>query len=245
MSVLIFGADSLISQAAASHFAKAGEEIIFCSRAINEPEKIAKDFEIRYNIKTYWEIFDALKFETHKNFIDELFNKYNSINYVLIAIGYLGEQKKAEENFEEARKIIDTNYTSVVSLSELISSKFEERKKGNLAVISSVAGDRGRQSNYMYGSSKGGLTVYLSGLRSRMQKNGVNVLTIKPGFVNTPMTYGMKFPKILASSPEKVGKDIYKAIKKQKSIIYTPFYWRWIMMIIKSLPEFIFKKLNF
>ena len=96
----------------------------------------------------------------------------------------------------------------------------------------------------MYGSAKGGLTVYLSGLRNRLFKSGVNVLTIKPGFVNTPMTYGMPLPKPLVASPEKVGKDIYKAMINRKSVIYTPFFWRWIMLIITSVPEFMFKKLK-
>jgi decaprenylphospho-beta-D-erythro-pentofuranosid-2-ulose 2-reductase len=96
----------------------------------------------------------------------------------------------------------------------------------------------------MYGSAKAALTAYLSGLRSRLFKSGVNVLTIKPGFVNTPMTYGMPMPKILVASPEKVGKDIYYGMIKGKSVIYTPFYWRWIMAIVKSIPEFIFKKLK-
>lgn len=244
MSLLVLGANSLIAHAAASHFAEAGHEIIFAGRKQDEPEKYANDFSIRYKINCRAEYIDALDYPSHKKFIEDLLAKTPELDYVLIVFGYLGTQDKAQIDFNEAHRIIDTNYTGVVSVCELLAAEFETRKKGNIAVISSVAGDRGRQSNYMYGSAKAGLTAYLSGLRSRLAKSGVNVLTIKPGFVNTPMTYGMPMPKIIVASPEKVGKYIYKGMVKRKSVVYTPFYWRWIMFIIRSIPEFIFKKLK-
>ena len=245
MSLLILGANSLIAHAAASHFASAGRNIIFAGRKQDEPGKFANDFSIRYKVTCNAEIIDALDYSSHKTFTQNILAKYPDLEYILIVFGYLGQQEKAQADFEEARKIIDTNYTGVVSVCEMFAAEFESQKKGNIAVISSVAGDRGRQSNYMYGSAKAALSAYLSGLRSRLFKSGVNVLTIKPGFVNTPMTYGMPMPKPLVASPEKVGKDIYKAMIKRKSVIYTPFYWRWIMCIVKALPEFIFKKLKF
>lgn len=244
MSLLILGANSLIAQAAASHFAEAGHEIIFAGRKQDEPEKYANDFAIRYKCRTRAEYIDALDYPSHKKFVEDILAKTPELEYILIVFGYLGTQEKAQIDFTEAHRIIDTNFTGVVSVCELFAAEFESLKKGNIAVISSVAGDRGRQSNYMYGSAKGGLTVYLSGLRNRLFKSGVNVLTIKPGFVNTPMTYGMPLPKPLVASPEKVGKDIYKAMIKRKSVIYTPFYWRWIMFVITSIPEFLFKKLK-
>lgn len=244
MSLLILGANSLIAQAAASHFAEAGHEIIFAGRKQDEPEKFANDFAIRYKCRTRAEYIDALDYPSHKKFVEDILAKTPELEYILIVFGYLGTQDKAQTDFTEAHRIIDTNFTGVVSVCELFAAEFESLKKGNIAVISSVAGDRGRQSNYMYGSAKGGLTVYLSGLRNRLFKSGVNVLTIKPGFVNTPMTYGMPLPKPLVASPEKVGKDIYKAMIKRKSVIYTPFYWRWIMFVITSIPEFLFKKLK-
>lgn len=244
MSLLILGANSLIAQAAASHFAEAGHEIIFAGRKQDEPEKFANDFAIRFKCSTRAEYIDALDYPSHKKFVEDILAKTPELEYILIVFGYLGTQDKAQTDFTEAHRIIDTNFTGVVSVCELFAAEFESLKKGNIAVISSVAGDRGRQSNYMYGSAKGGLTVYLSGLRNRLFKSGVNVLTIKPGFVNTPMTYGMPLPKPLVASPEKVGKDIYKAMIKRKSVIYTPFYWRWIMFVITSIPEFLFKKLK-
>jgi short-subunit dehydrogenase len=237
----VLGAGSLIAQAAAADFAEAGHEIIFAGRNSDGLSKLANDFNIRYNVKCYAEQFDALEYNSHKKFLEDVLSKLPDLNYVLVAFGYLGTQEKAQSDFDEAHKIIDTNYTGAVSICELLAAEFESRKKGNIAVISSVAGDRGRQSNYMYGSAKGGLTVYTSGLRSRLTKSGVNVLTIKPGFVDTPMTYGMPLPKLLTASAQKVGKDIYRAMVKQKSVIYTPFYWRGIMQVVKSIPEFIFR----
>lgn len=244
MSLLVLGANSLIAQAAAAKFAEANHEIIFAGRNNDELAKLANDFSIRYKAKASHMHFDGVDYSSHKKFLEDVLAKTPDLNYVLIAFGYLGTQEKAQVDFNEAHRIIDTNYTGVVSICELIAAEFESRKKGNIAVISSVAGDRGRQSNYMYGSAKAGLTAYLSGLRSRMFKSGVNVLTIKPGFVNTPMTYGMPLPKPLVASPEKVGGDIYKAMVAGKSVIYTPFYWRFIMAIVKAIPEFIFKKLK-
>lgn len=244
MSLLVLGANSLIAQAAAAKFAEAGHEIIFAGRNIDDIKKLANDFNIRYKTACTSEHFDALDYQSHKKFLEDVLAKNSALDYVLIAFGYLGAQEKSQIDFEEAHRTIDTNYTGVVSICELIAAEFESRKKGNIAVISSVAGDRGRQSNYMYGSAKAGLTAYLSGLRSRMFKSGVNVLTIKPGFVDTPMTYGMPLPKLLTASPQKVGGDIYKAMIKRKSIKYTPFYWKWIMAVVKSVPEFIFKKLK-
>ncbi len=244
MSLLVLGANSLIAQAAASHFAEAGHEIIFAGRKQDEPEKYANDFSIRYKVNCRAEYIDALDYPTHRKFVEDVLAKTPQLDNVLIVFGYLGTQEKAQVDFDEAHRIIDTNFTGVVSVCELIAAEFESRKKGNIAVISSVAGDRGRQSNYMYGSAKGGLSVYLSGLRNRLSKSGVNVLTVKPGFVNTPMTYGMPLPKPLVASPEKVGRDIYKAMKSGKSVKYTPFFWWWIMKIITSIPEFMFKKMK-
>lgn len=244
MSLLVLGANSLIAQASAVKFAEKGSEIIFAGRNAEELEKTANDFSIRYKTKCSALHFDALDYSGHKKFLEDVLARLPELDNVLIAFGYLGTQEKAQADFNEAHKIIDTNYTGVVSICELIAAEFESRKKGTICVISSVAGDRGRQSNYMYGSAKAGLTAYLSGLRSRMFKSGVNVITVKPGFVDTPMTYGMPLPKPLVASPQKVGSDIYKAMKNGKSIVYTPFYWKWIMLIVKSIPEFIFKKLK-
>jgi short-subunit dehydrogenase len=163
---------------------------------------------------------------------------------VVCAVGYLGDQKRAEQDFDEAKKLIDTNFTGCVSILNIVANDFEARKKGFIIGISSVAGDRGRLSNYMYGSAKAAFSTYLSGLRNRLQKSGVHVLTVKPGFVATKMTAGMDLPPLLSSSPEEVSEDVFRAYKTGKDELYTKWFWKWIMLTIRLIPEKIFKKLR-
>ncbi len=145
---------------------------------------------------------------------------------MISAIGYLGEQEKAQSDFKEAQQIMDTNYTGVVSLFNIIANDFEDRRSGFMVGISSVAGDRGRKSNYIYGSAKAALTAYLSGLRNRLYDAQVHVMTVKPGFVATKMTEGMDLPEKLTAQPEEVAEDIYKAQQKGKNVLYTKWMWR-------------------
>jgi short-subunit dehydrogenase len=162
---------------------------------------------------------------------------------VLIAHGTLTDQAKAQADAAYALQEVDTNGLSVISLMALAANQFEAQQRGSIAVISSVAGDRGRQSNYVYGSAKALVSAFASGLRQRMAKCGVQVLTIKPGFVDTPMTAHL--PKgALWAQPDQVAKDICSAIDKKKHILYTPGFWRIIMLIIKHIPEFVFVKLK-
>jgi len=244
MSVLILGGSSLIAKCTAENFAAHGHNVIFAGRHTDELDKLAKDFEIRYKNKTYTLYFDAIDYSSHEKFLQEALKLLPDLDNVLIAFGYLGEQETANHDFVEARKSLETNFVGAVSITNHISDYFEKEKKGTIIIISSVAGDRGRQSNYIYGSAKAGLTAYTSGLRNRLFKSGVHVLTVKPGFVDTPMTYGMKTPKLLTASPKTVGRLIYKAVLKKKNVIYTPFYWKYIMKIVKSIPESIFKRLK-
>ena len=146
---------------------------------------------------------------------------------------------------DEARRAIDLNFTSAVALLAPLASYLEGRRSGYLAAISSVAGDRGRQSNYTYGAAKAGLTAYLQGLRNRLYRSGVHVLTIKPGFVDTPMTRGLVNPNSpLVASPKRVARDIDRAIRRRRNTIYTPWFWRPIMLVVRLVPEFIFKRLK-
>ena len=163
---------------------------------------------------------------------------------VVCAFGYLGDNEEAKSDFIEARKIMETNYIGCVSILNIIANDFEKRKRGFIIGISSVAGDRGRQSNYYYGSAKAGFTAYLSGLRNRLHRSGINVLTVKPGFVRTQMTEGMELPPLLTAHPEKTARDIYKSWKKGKMTLYTKWFWRHIMLIIKYIPETIFKRMS-
>jgi len=156
----------------------------------------------------------------------------------------LGDQTKAQEDFQEARRIVETNFLGAVSILEIVGRDFARRGHGFIIGISSVAGERGRQSNYLYGAAKGALTIYLSGLRNRLHKHGVRVITVLPGFVRTKMTGHLDLPEKLMAEADEVAEDIYAAYKKGKEIVYTKWLWRWIMVIIKSIPEKIFKRLT-
>jgi hypothetical protein len=166
-----------------------------------------------------------------------------TIDILLIAYGTLPDQAECIANIELTQAEINLNYLSVVSILTGISQLMLKQGSGTIAVISSVAGDRGRKSNYIYGSAKGGLTIFLQGLRNALSEKGVHVLTIKPGFVDTPMTADFK-KGLLWVKPEKVANDIVKAVNAKKDVMYSPWFWRWIMLIIKMIPERIFKKMN-
>jgi len=155
----------------------------------------------------------------------------------------LGDQAKAQVIWDEARLILETNFTGCVSALNILANHFELKRTGFICAITSVAGDRGRQSNYHYGAAKAGLSVYLQGLRNRLFPAGVNVITVKPGFVDTRMTYGRPGLFLLAS-PESVAQGIFRAIVKGKSVVYLPWFWRPIMLIVRSIPETIFKRLK-
>lgn len=163
---------------------------------------------------------------------------------VICLIGYLGDQKKALSNLSERQKIINLNYLSLVQFLSEIAEKFKERKSGTIVGISSVAGDRGRKSNFYYGSAKAGFTAFLSGLRAELYPYNVHVITIRPGFMKTKMTAHLKLPKLITLTPDQAAKQILTAIKNKKNDIYIGKCWAYIMFIVKRIPENIFKKLN-
>lgn len=239
--LLVLGAESDIAKATVRRFAKEGVNFYLAHFNVKEIQDFAKDIEIRFKVKAIPVEFDAVKYTTHKKFYEKLNPKPDG---ALCVFGYLGNQQKAFEDFTEAEHIIDVNYKGAVSILNIVAKDFIQRKSGWIAGISSVAGDRGRQSNFLYGSAKAGLTAYLSGLRNFACKFGVQVLTIKPGFVNTKMTRGMDLPKKLMAEPEEVAEAIYKAWKKKKDVLYVKWIWRYIMLIIIHIPEKIFKKLS-
>ncbi len=239
--LLILGARSDIARAVSHMFARKGFNLCLAARKYEEADRDAKDLEIRYRISVMTREFDALDFEGHESWYTALPEKPLG---VLCAVGYLGNQKKGETDLTEAKKIMETNYLGCVSLLNVIANDFEERKAGFIIGISSVAGDRGRQSNYFYGSSKAAFTAYLSGLRNRLCRVNVRVITVKPGFVRTGMTEDLELPAMLTSSPEEVARDILSAFEKGKDVIYTKWYWKYIMAVVKIIPEKIFKKLN-
>ena len=244
MRTLILGANSAIARAVAEILAGKGDELYLASRNYDETKRLASHLNVKCGIKTYAARFDATDYDSHGPFFGQVLKEMGEVDRVLIAFGYLGDQERAIRDFSEARKIIEINYMGAVSILTHIVPYMEERGKGVIAAISSVAGDRGRGSNFPYGSAKGALSIYLSGLRNRLHKKGVKVITIKPGFVDTPMTAHLDLPKRLVSRPERVARDIVKAMERGGDEVYTPGYWRLIMAVIKAIPEPIFKRLN-
>ncbi len=236
--VLIIGAKSDIAKAVARKYAANGYDLCLAARKADELQAFADDLAIRTQQKITCVELDILDYASHRKFYDALPEKPAG---VITAVGYLGEQKEAQRSFVEAQKIIDTNYTGLVSLLHIIADDFEQRRTGFIVGISSVAGDRGRASNYVYGSAKAAFTAFLSGLRNRLHEAGVHVLTVKPGFVATKMTEGMDLPARLTAQPEEVAEDIYNAQRKGKYVLYTKWMWQWIMLVIKSIPEWKFK----
>ena len=240
-TVLILGATSDMAVAIAKKFASKQYAIQLAARNMEQLKPLQGDISIRYNVTCSVHAFDALKFDSHQVFFDQLIPKPD---IAICVFGYLGENEKARTEWKEAEKIIQTNYTGAVSILNVISNYYASQRSGVIAGISSVAGERGRQSNYMYGSAKAGFTAYLSGLRNRMVPENVHVLTVLPGFVYTRMTENLKLPKPLTAQPEEVGEAVYQAVQDKTNIIYVRWMWRWIMLIIKLVPELIFKKLK-
>ncbi|MFA6197077.1 MAG: SDR family oxidoreductase [Sulfurimonas sp.] len=239
--ILIIGAKSDIAKATAREYAKHGYDLYLAAKNADELEEFANDITIRTQRSVKTLELNILDYTSHQAFYEQLQEKPLG---VISAIGYLGEQEKAQTDFQEAQLIIDTNYTGIVSLFNIIANDFQKRRSGFMVGISSVAGDRGRKSNYIYGSAKAAFTAYLSGLRNRLYEANVHVLTVKPGFVATKMTEGMDLPQKLTAQPEEVAKDIYDAQQKNKDVLYTKWVWKWIMFIIKTIPEWQFKRMS-
>lgn len=239
--LLIIGAKSDIAKAAAIEYAKNGFDLYLAARNCQVLTNFAQDLQIKTERTIQLLELDILAYNSHFDFYQNLPEKPQG---VLSAVGYLGNQKQAETDFIEAQRIIDTNYTGIVSLFNLIAADFEQRKKGFIIGISSVAGDRGRKKNYLYGSAKAAFTAYLSGLRNRLHCAKVTVLTVKPGFVATKMTEKMALPPRLTAQPDTVAKAIYQAQQNHKNILYTKKIWYWIMLIIRFIPEWQFKKMD-
>jgi len=240
-TVLILGGNSDVGKSLAKDFGKLGSNLILTSRKEGQLDSFKSDLEIRNEINCDVQLFDVLDFKSHDTFYKNLKTKPD---IVITCIGYLDNQEKSQIDFQESLISIQTNFTGLVSTLNIVSNDFEKRGIGIIVGISSVAGDRGRGSNYIYGSSKSGFTSYLSGLRNRLNKSNVKVITVKPGFIKTKMTNHLDLPKILTATPDDISNDIINSIKKGKTIIYSKWFWKWIMLIIKLIPETIFKKLK-
>ena len=241
---LILGAKSAIAQAIARRLAAEGFDLILAARNKSQMEPFAADIEIRFNSTVGLVEFDALKWDTLSSFGARIEREFGEFQLVVLVVGYLGDHRKAMRDSEEMQQILHSNFTSSALVLGHLANYLEEKKEPcGIIGIGSVAGDRGRQSNYLYGAAKGGLALFLQGLRNRLSATQVHVMTVKPGFVDTPMTEDME-GLFLVASPESVANDIVRAYKKKRDILYTPWFWRYIMLIIKYIPERIFKRLK-
>ena len=240
-NVLILGATSDMAVAIARHLAMEGYSITLAARSTERLAALEGDLRVRHKAMVSSAHFDALDFVSHEAFYQSLPEKPD---IVICVFGLLGDQSEAQQNWKHCHEIINSNYTGAVSILNIVANDFERRKKGTIVGISSVAGERGRQSNYIYGSAKAGFTAYLSGLRNRLYHHGAHVVTVKPGFVKTKMIENLSTPGPLTASPKKVAEKISEAIRRKKNTIYVLSVWRLIMYIIKSIPDSIFKRLK-
>ncbi len=239
--ILIIGAKSDIAKELARKYAKNGYDLYLAARDVENLNGLAKDIKIRSGVKVELKDFDIADFDNHQKFYDTLEPKPLG---VIVVAGYMANQEECEKDWKKALNTINVNYTGAVSILNIVANNMEKNKKGFIVGISSVAGDRGRKTNYIYGSSKAAFSTYLSGLRNRLHGSGVKVLTVKPGFVATKMTEGLELPEKLTAKPEDVANDVYCAQQKGKNILYTKAIWKFIMLIIMHIPEFIFKKMS-
>jgi len=241
--IVVFGATSAIAQACARIWAGRGDALFLVGRNAERLEAVAGDLKVRGASQVEWLAHDLADLEAHESLVARADAALGGIDVALVAHGVLGDQMLLREDVSLAVESIHVNFVSAASLLAHLANLLERRKAGTIAVISSVAGDRGRQSNYVYGAAKAGLTAFASGLRNRLQKSGVSVVTIKPGFVDTPMTAHVKKGPLFAR-PDTVARAIVRAIDRRKDVVYVPGFWRLIMWVVRSIPERIFKRLS-
>jgi len=242
--VLVVGATSAIAQATARRLAAKGDHLFIAGRSAERLEMVRQDLAVRGAASVGTFALDANDRMRHEALLDAAEQAMGGLDTVLVAHGVLSDQKACEASVERTLADIDTNALGVIALLTLVANRFEARRAGTLAVISSVAGDRGRKSNYVYGAAKGMVTLFLQGLRNRLAAAEVQVLTIKPGFVDTPMTAGIPKGGPLWAKPDTIAEGILAAIEKKRDVVYLPWFWRWIMLIIRLIPERIFKRLS-
>jgi decaprenylphospho-beta-D-erythro-pentofuranosid-2-ulose 2-reductase len=240
-TVLILGATSDIGIAIAKKFAAEKYNIQLAARNPAQLDALQSDIKIRYGVECSLHAFDAVQFHTHAAFFEGLNPKPG---ITITVFGVMHEEEDAFNDWAFTQRMINTNYTGAVSILNIAAKHYIADKKGTIIGISSVAGDRGRASKLIYGSSKAAFNAYLSGLRNKCFKENVHVMTVKPGFVYTRMTENMPLPKPLTSTPAQVAEIIYRGFEKKKNVIYIKWFWRYIMLIIKNIPEFQFKKMK-
>ena len=241
--IVVLGATSAIAQAWMRLLAPHGARFFLVARNADRLESVAKDLVARGAAAVYAETADLDDTSIHPALLQRAAGLLEGLDCALIAHGVLGDQAQAESDFAAAAANLQTNFLSAASLVTWLANYFAAQHSGTIAVISSVAGDRGRKSNYVYGSAKAGLNAFLDGVRNRVDREGVQVLTIRPGFVATPMTAHLPQGPLFAT-PDKVANDILRAIQSRRDVLYTPWFWGPIMAIIRAVPEWKFKRMD-
>lgn len=244
MNILIIGACSAIAKACARRYAVQGHSFMLLARHQESLEKLAKDLTARGAEAVCYRIAD-FAIDDYLAAMQDAVTAMGQIDLVLMAHSVLGEQEHYQNDIETLEKMLQINSISSIKMLTVLANVMEQQGTGKIAFISSVAGDRGRASNYAYGSSKAIMNTFLQGLRARLSRANVHVLNVKPGFVDTPMTASVEKKGLLWAQPEDVALGIEKALNKQKSEVYLPWFWCIIMGIIKRIPTKIFNKLNF
>jgi len=237
--LLIIGATSAIATAVARRYAARKARIGLIGRRADALDALAADLRVRGAAEVETWVLDANDIPRHADCLDAAWRRFDGVDHVLVAHGVLPDQAECQASVASALASFDTNARSVLALLTDLANRFERQGSGAIGVISSPAGDRGRASNYVYGAAKAAVTNLASGLRHRLASKSVRVITILPGFVDTPMTAALpKGP--LWAAPDRVAADIDHALARGFGAVYTPWFWRWIMLLIKHVPERLF-----
>ena len=241
-TLLIIGAGSDIGFPLARLYAECGYRIILASRSMEKLRTQAATLQKEYSVTVDAMFFDVLSTASHEEFYRTLPARPD---VVITLAGILGAQSVSETNYAAAEEVIDANFTGLISILHLVAAEMETRKHGSIVGVSSVAGERGRKSNYVYAAAKAGFTAFLSGLRNRLHSSHVHVLTVHPGFIRTKMIAPRVTPRIITATPEEVARDIFRAQQSGKDFIYSRWWWRYIMLAFTMIPESIVKRLDF
>jgi short-subunit dehydrogenase len=239
---IVLGASSSVGRAFARLAAAEGSDLVLAGRDADDLRRTAADVALRGNCRADVMPFDAEAVDSHAAFVDGCMRRGGPVD-VFLLFGAMPEQQAIDADFSLALRTIAVNYAGAVSVLSRMAPYLEVQGGGRVVVLSSVAGDRGRLKNYVYGSAKGALNLYLQGLRARLARSGVSVTTVKAGFLDTDMSYGMP-GLFLVASPEDCARACLASSAKGRDVVYFPFFWRWIMAIIKAIPERVFKRLN-
>jgi short-subunit dehydrogenase len=241
--VLVVGATSAIATETARLYAAGGARLFLTGRDAARLNAVGADLQARGAGQVETAVLDVTDHRRCEEVVDGAWNVLGGLDVALIAHGMLPEQPRVQASAAAAVTALDVNFVSVVVLLTGLGNRFEAQGSGCIAVIGSVAGDRGRQSNYVYGAAKGGVERFLQGLRNRLSRRGVAVITLKPGFVDTPLSAGVAQGPLVASA-RRAGSAVHRAIERRRDVAYIPWFWRPIMLVVRSIPEFAFKRLR-